>query len=82
MATTTTNKPETEVKEKMVKIRIPKTKDQQEDVFVSVNTRTWQIMRGVEVEVPECVAEVLLHQQEMLEQAMDFEERATKPKNH
>ena len=79
---TTTNKPETEVKEKTVKVRIPKTKEQQDDVFVSVNNRTWQIMRGVEVEVPECVAEVLMHQQEMLEEAMAFEEKATKPKNH
>lgn len=79
---TATNKPETEVKEKTVKVRIPKTKEQQDDVFVSVNNRTWQIMRGVEVEVPECVAEVLMHQQEMLEEAMAFEEKATKPKNH
>ena len=79
---TNANKPETEVKEKTVKVRIPKTKEQQDDVFVSVNNRTWQIMRGVEVEVPECVAEVLMHQQEMLEKAMEFEEKATKPKNH
>lgn len=79
-----TTKPETveAVKEKTVKVRIPKTKELQDDVFVSVNNRTWLIQRGVEVEVPECVAEVLLHQQEMVEQAMDFEERATKPKNH
>ena len=60
-------------KEKMVKIRIPRTKADQEDVFVSVNLRTWQIKRGVEVEVPECVAEVLQHQEEMLEQIMLFE---------
>jgi hypothetical protein len=79
-----TTKPETveELKEKTVKVRIPKTKEQQDDVFVSVNNRTWLIQRGVEVEVPECVAEVLMHQQEMAEAAMDFEERATKPKNH
>ena len=82
-----TTKPETvveekEKKEKTVKVRIPKTKEQQDDVFVSVNNRTWLIQRGVEVEVPECVAEVLMHQQEMAEAAMDFEERATKPKNH
>ena len=79
---TTTNKPETEVKEKTVKVRIPKSKEQQDDVFVSVNNRTWLIQRGVEVEVPECVAEVLLHQQEMAEEAMAFEEKATKPKVH
>ena len=62
-------------KEKMVKIRIPRTKKDEEDVFVSVNLRTWLIKRGVEVEVPECVAEVLRHQEEMLEEIMLFEEQ-------
>ena len=61
-------------KEKMVKIRIPRSKADQEDVFVSVNLRTWAIKRGVEVEVPECVAEVLRHQEEMLEEIMLFDE--------
>ena len=59
---------------KMVKIRIPRTKADQEDVFVSVNLRTFIIKRGVEVEVPEYVAEVLRHQEEMLEEIMLFEE--------
>ena len=62
--------------EKMVKIRIPRTKKDEEDVFVSVNLRTWLIKRGVEVEVTECVAEVLRHQEEMLEEIMLFEEQA------
>lgn len=61
-------------KEKMVKIRIPRTKADQEDVPVWVNERSWLIKRGVEVEVPECVAEVLRHQEEMLETIMMFEE--------
>ena len=59
-------------KEKMVKIRIPRTKADQEDVFVSVNMRTWLIKRGVEVEVPECVAEVLRHSEEMMENIVLF----------
>ena len=67
-------------KEKLVKIRIPRTKADQEDVFVSVNLRTWQIKRGVEVEVPECVAEVLRHQEEMLEEIMLFEAKMQKGK--
>ena len=71
-----------EVTEKLVKVRIPKTKENQDDVYVSVNDRNWQIKRGVEVEVPECVAEVLLHQQEMEEIALAYEEEASKPKNH
>lgn len=63
---------------KMVKIKIPKTKEQKEDVFVSVNFRTYQIQRGVEVEVPDFVAEVLRHQEEMLERIMLFEEEVQK----
>ena len=62
-----------------VKIRIPRTKSDQEDVFVSVNMETFIIKRGVEVEVPDYVAEVLQHQEEMLEKIMLFnEEKASK----
>ena len=75
------NKPE-EIKEKLIKFRIPKTKENQDDVFVSVNDRTWLIKRGVEVEMPECVYEVLMHQQEMEEIALEYAEAASKPKNH
>lgn len=62
----------TETKRKMVKVRIPRTKADQEDVFVSVNMETFLIKRGVEVEVPDYVAEVLQHQEEMLENIMLF----------
>ena len=64
MATTNTKK--------MVKIRIPRTKVEVEDVFVSVNMETFLIKRGVEVEVPDYVAEVLTHQEEMMENIMLF----------
>lgn len=74
MATTTTEKTE-----KTVKIRIPRTKKDQEDVFVSVNNYTCIIKRGEEVEVPDYVAEVLQHQEEMLEKIYLFDqEKATK----
>lgn len=59
---------------KKVKIRIPRTKADQEDVFVSVNMETYLIKRGVEVEVPDYVAEVIQHQEEMLENIMLFNE--------
>ena len=65
-------------KSKTVTVRIPRTSPKQEDVFVSVNERTWIVKRGVEVEVPACVAEVLKHQEEMLEKIMLFEESAKK----
>lgn len=75
MATTDTN---TNTTKKMVKIRIPRTKADQEDVFVSVNMETFLIKRGVEVEVPDYVAEVLQHQEEALEGIMLFNEKHTK----
>lgn len=62
-----------EAKEEMVKIKLPRIGKNDADVFVSVNERTWLIKRGVEVEVPACVAEVLKHQEEMEEEAYNFE---------
>lgn len=74
MATTTTKTTNTTNTKNMVKIKIPRTKSDQEDVFVSVNMETFLIKRGVEVEVPDYVAEVLQHQEEMLETIMLFNE--------
>lgn len=78
MATTKkeiTNAPAAAVEEaeQMVKIKIPRTRKDQEDVFVSVNLKTYLIKRGVEVEVPAAVAEVIRHQEEMLDTIMNFE---------
>ena len=64
-------------KEKMVKIRLPKTKADEDDERVWVNHRSWQIKRGVEVEVPECVAEVLRNKEKALEDIMLFKEANT-----
>lgn len=58
--------------EKLVKIKLPRVKGE-DAVFVSVNERTWLVKRGIEVEVPECVEEVLRHQEEMQEQAEAFD---------
>ena len=59
--------------EKKVKIKLPRERRDQEDVFVGVNERTWLIRRGVEVEVPLCVAEVLRSRELMMETIMAFE---------
>ena len=68
-----------ETNRKMVKIKIPRERSDQEDVFVSVNMETFLIKRGVYVEVPDYVAEVLEHQEEMLEKIMLFnDEKASK----
>ena len=63
-------------KKNTVKVRLPKIRADQEDVFVSVNDYTCIVKRGVEVEVPDFVAEVLRHQEEMLEEIMLFEDAA------
>ena len=62
--------------EDTVTIRLPRTKKEQEDLFVSVNERTWIIQRGVNVEVPACVAEVIRHAEDMQQVAFDYEQAA------
>ena len=64
---------------KLVKIKLPLTRNDKEDVFVGVNGRTWQIARGVEVELPWNVVKVLERQEKMLALALEFEEKAAKP---
>lgn len=55
---------EEQEKEKMVKIHLFKDSGRYSgDVFVGINGKTWMIQRGVDVEVPESVAEVLEHSQ-------------------
>jgi len=60
----------------MVKIKIPLTRTESEDVFVSVNGKTYLIKRGAEVEVPAYVAEVLANKEKALAEAMEFEAQA------
>ena len=48
------------MKENMVSIFLPRGRKNEENfVIVSVNGRSWKIMKGVEVSVPEYVVEVL-----------------------
>ncbi len=68
----------TENKEKKVRIRIPLTRENQGDVFVRVNRRTFLIKRGETVEVPECVAEVIRHSEEMEIEGLKYQQKVTK----
>lgn len=61
-------------KEKMVKIRLPITREERAPVPVWVNERSWVIQRGQEVEVPECVAEVLRNRDMMLEYGIAYDD--------
>lgn len=52
-------------KAKRVKIKLPRLREQENaDVFVAVNGENFTIKRGVEVEVPDYIAEVLRHSEE------------------
>lgn len=52
--------------EKMVKIKLFKDGDKyKDDVFVGRNGMSYLIQRGVEVEVPEGIAKILMQSQEM-----------------
>ena len=62
-----------EAKQKMVKVKIPRVNKKQQPQFVSVNNYTGMIKPGEEVEVPDFVAEVLKHREEMMEIAAAFE---------
>lgn len=66
----TISKPET------VKIKLPLTRTEKEDVNVWLNGKSYLIQRGVPVDVPAGVAEILERQEEMLEIAMNYEMRA------
>ena len=61
---------------KKVKIKLPLTRSEKDDVYVAVNGKPYLIKRGVEVEVPASVAEILANREKMLEQAMEFEAQA------
>lgn len=79
MAETKTTKP-TKSKlfpnEPTVVINIPVTRFEKDDVWVAVNGKSMQIKRGVDVEVPKCIAEALEHSQNMLVEAMEYEANA------
>ena len=70
MATTSANT------EKKVKIKLPLTRTEKDDVYVAVNGKSYLIKRGETVEVPDYVAEVLQHKEEMLAVAMEYEAQA------
>lgn len=77
MAETTSTKPKKSKlfpNEPLVTIKLPITRNEKEDKWVSVNGKSMLIKRGVAVEVPKCIAEVLEHQENMLIKAMEIQE--------
>ena len=82
MANTTetkaTEKKETKNTVKMVKIRLPRSRKDEGDVTVGVNGTMYRIKRGVEVEVPDFVAEVLTNSEATLEKAYAYQDSVQK----
>jgi hypothetical protein len=65
--------------EKMVKIKIPLTRTEQDDVFVGYNGRAYLIKRGVEVEVPEGVVEIIEESEKRTALAIEAENETARP---
>ena len=62
--------------EQMVSVTIPRGRKQEENfVIVSVNGRSFKIMKGVQVEVPDFVREVLVNSRMMAEEARRYVDR-------
>ena len=62
--------------ERMVALTIPRGRKQEEHfVIVSVNGRSWKIMKGVQVLVPDYVAEVLENARMMADEARRYVDR-------
>lgn len=61
---------------KTVKIKLPLSKEEKDDVFVSVNDKKYQIKRGVEVDVPWFVAEILKNKESALETLFENQAKA------
>lgn len=66
-----------ETKEKLVKIRLPLIPgvQNQEALYVGCNERSWVIPRGVEMEVPECVVEIIQHSEKAMYEAYKYKEQ-------
>lgn len=63
---------------KKVKIKLPLSRTEKEGKWCAVNGKPYLIKRGVEVEVPDYVSEVLQHEEEMLSIGMAYEAEASK----
>ena len=62
--------------DKMKTVMLPRGRKNEENfVIVSVNGRSFQIMKGVEVQVPDYIAEVLSNNRRMAEEARRYVDR-------
>ena len=62
---------------KKVKIKLPLTRFEKDDVYVAINGKSYLIKRGETVEVPEAVVKVLDRNEKELAKAIAFAEAAS-----
>lgn len=70
MATNETKTP------KKVKVILPLTRNEKEDVYACVNGKAILIKRGEEVEIDPCYVEVLRNKETLLAKSIAFEDQA------
>jgi hypothetical protein len=61
---------------KKVKVKLPLTRNEKDDVWVGLNGKSYLIKRGEEVEVPYGVAKILERREKALIVAMEYEAQA------
>jgi hypothetical protein len=61
---------------KKVKIKLPLTRTEKDDVWVAMNGKSYLIKRGETVEVPAGIAEILQNKEEQLAKALAYEAEA------
>lgn len=76
--TTTEEKTMPTTEEERVTIRLPLSREERDDVYVGLNGKSYLIKRGVNVDVPAGVAEILRRREEMLEIALAYEDQLEK----
>lgn len=76
--TTTEEKTVPTTEEERVTIRLPLSREERDDVYVGLNGKSYLIKRGVNVDVPAGVAEILRRREEMLEIALAYEDQLEK----
>lgn len=64
--------------EEMVTVFLIKTKEKKDDFFCAINGHTYQIKRGEYVQVPKAVQEIIKHQNQMDQIALENMEKANK----
>jgi hypothetical protein len=71
-----------EKKEKTVTVHLPRERGNNAPQFVGTSTGVYMVQRGVDVEVPEAVANVLMLREKALDDMYAYEEKLKENKGH